>query len=206
MNTSAINTIIFDIGKVLISFNWQDFIHEFYPDDAIAIPVSDAFMKTGYWNEMDRGVIPIQDILKGFISGAPAYEEQIRHIFLNLGKSVCQYPYAKEWITTLRHQGYQVLFLSNYSDYLIECNPSALDFIPLMDGGIFSCRIKHIKPEREMYQKLCETYQLNPTECIFIDDRADNIAAANEYGIHGIQFTDYKTARALCEQMLKELS
>ncbi len=203
MNASKIHTVIFDIGKVLVSFEWKDFVHRYYPDDAVAEQASAAFWKNGYWDELDRGVLPVQEILQGFISNAPDYEKEIRHLFENLGDSVAQYPYAKEWITDLRHKGYQVLFLSNYSEYLIERNPSALDFIPLMDGGIFSCRVKCIKPGREIYQKLCEKYQLNPSECVFIDDRADNVAAANAFGIHGIQFTEYQETRDLCEQMLQ---
>ena len=43
---------------------------------------------------------------------------------------------------------------------------------------------------------------LVPENVVFIDDREDNIAAAKQFGINGIVFTDYETARAQPETIL----
>ena len=65
---------------------------------------------------------------------------------------------------------------------------NALDFLPLTDGAIFSYTVKQIKPDLEIYETLLNQYKLKPEECVFIDDRMENIEGAEKAGIHGICF------------------
>lgn len=53
-----------------------------------------------------------------------------------------------------------------------------------------------------IYKYLLETYNLNPDECIFIDDSVANINAANELGIHGIVYTDIENLRKEFKRIL----
>ena len=48
---------------------------------------------------------------------------------------------------------------------------------------IISASIGLIKPQKAAFEYLINTYQLDPKECIFIDDSYDNILAAQECGI-----------------------
>ena len=57
------------------------------------------------------------------------------------------------------------------------------DFKGLFDGGVASCEVKINKPDPRIYQALLDKYQLKTDECIFIDDRADNIKAASLLGL-----------------------
>lgn len=72
-----------------------------------------------------------------------------------------------------------------------------------MDGGIFSCDVKHIKPDKAIYKELCSTYHIKPEECIFVDDNEANVKAAMEFGMRAIQFTRYEAAKALLDEQLK---
>lgn len=71
---------------------------------------------------------------------------------------------------------------------LPENKDNALDFLPLTDGAIFSYTVKQIKPDLEIYETLLNQYRLKPDECVFIDDRMENIEGAKKAGIHGICF------------------
>jgi putative hydrolase of the HAD superfamily len=58
--------------------------------------------------------------------------------------------------------------------------------------GIFrlfvsSCFVGLRKPEPEIYRLAIETTQINPEECCFIDDRAQNLEPAAKLGMHAIQ-------------------
>ena len=45
----------------------------------------------------------------------------------------------------------------------------------------------------KIYELLCETYGLIPQECIFVDDRPENVEAAKKAGMEGIVFDgDYE--------------
>ncbi len=58
--------------------------------------------------------------------------------------------------------------------------------------------IHEIKPDRAIFDALAEKYGLNLGECVFIDDREDNVEAAKSYGMQGIVFTGYEDA---CEKL-----
>jgi beta-phosphoglucomutase-like phosphatase (HAD superfamily) len=51
---------------------------------------------------------------------------------------------------------------------------------------ILSGKVGMIKPHPAMYQHVLATHSLNPADCIFIDDRPENITGAAACGIQGI--------------------
>ena len=89
----------------------------------------------------------------------------------------------------MKKEGLQVYILSNYGDWTYRrTKDNALDFLPLTDGAIFSYTVKQIKPDLEIYETLLNQYRLKPDECVFIDDRMENIEGAKKAGIHGVCF------------------
>ena len=64
-----------------------------------------------------------------------------------------------------------------------------------MDGGILSYKVGLIKPDEAVYRRLIELYRLVPDECVFLDDVAENVDAAEAIGIHGIHFINENQAR-----------
>ena len=51
-----IKTVIFDIGRVLIGFEWKDYVHRLFGNPEVEARVTDATFGSGIWNEMDRGI------------------------------------------------------------------------------------------------------------------------------------------------------
>ena len=198
-----IGTIVFDIGNVLIRFDWEGYIRRVLDDpDAIA-EAEDAIWGHGLWVELDRGVMSDEEILEGFIAHAPSREREIRLLWDRIGECVHKLDYAIPWIQNLKDAGRRVLYLSNYSRRIRDANPGALDFLPLMDGGVFSCDVGLIKPDRAIYAKLCETCGLTPSECLFIDDVAENVKGALDYGFQAFRFQSCEQARARIEDLLR---
>ena len=183
-----ITTIIFDIGRVLITYDWTKFLEkDFHDAESVAI-LRDAFFGHGLWNELDRGVMPEDELVTQLAVYAPGREEQIRQFIHTIAAQFEQMPYSKQWIRDLKAGGYAVYFLSNYSHQAISANREVLDFVPLMDGGIFSCDVKLIKPDIAIYRLLIDRFALNPEECLFIDDMPVNVAGAIEAGMQGMVF------------------
>ena len=186
-----IKAVIFDIGAVLIQFDFMRYLCGMY-DEKTAQTVYDAMWGTEAWHELDRGDFSQERVLEMFTGNAPAYAEQIRQAFFRVGECPRRQPYAIPWVDELKAKGYQVYFLSNYFPYLIEKCPQVLDFIPHMDGGVFSYQEKITKPAAEIYQRLMQRYGLQPEECVFIDDSQINIDAANALGLHAFRFESYE--------------
>ena len=192
-----ITTVVFDIGNVLIDFEWDRYVRKLF-DEETAEHVTGAMFGNNYWHELDRGVIPEDEVLELFCSNAPDYREQVKEAYDRVGECVEKLDWPVPLMEDLRKRGYRTLFLSNMSEHVMGSNPEAYDFTEHMDGGIWSCRAKLIKPDPAIFIKLFEDYGLEPEECIFVDDRADNIAAAKKLGMKGIIFKD-------CRQLFADL-
>lgn len=198
-----INTIIFDIGRVLVDWEWESFLSKSFTDEDTIHIVGKHFFENPLLVEFDRGVLSTEEVLNQCISSAPEYAKEIRIAFDNIGECVKQRDFAIPWIKNLKKEGYKILFLSNYSRHLRNSNPNALSFINYMDGGIFSCDVKMVKPDRNIYEKIIDKYNLIPKECIFVDDNIDNIRTANEIGIHGIQYITHEQVVAEMKKLLQ---
>ncbi|MDO4324385.1 MAG: HAD family phosphatase, partial [Lachnospiraceae bacterium] len=197
-----IRNIIFDIGGVLVGFDWPGYIKQygFAPEKEAAI--TQALMDGPVWKELDRGIWTMEELLEGFISLAPQYREDVRRVFLNSGGCIYRQEYAIPWITSLKKRGYHVYFLSNYSEWMIEQTKDALDFLPYLDGGIFSCDVKQIKPDAAIYQSLLKKYPaIRPEESVFLDDSAANVEAAGKLGFYGIVVQDHAQADRELEKL-----
>ena len=164
-----IKNIIFDIGRVLIEFEWMDYIRKLF-DEETAKRVTDAIWKKGHWWELDRAVWSEEEILELFYSEEPDLRDEIKEAFDRVGECMLRCDYAIPWIEEMKERGFSVYYLSNYSEHLMRANPSVLDFLPHMDGGVFSCYVNLIKPDPAIYRCLLEKYGLKAEECLFIDD------------------------------------
>ena len=58
------------------------------------------------------------------------------------------------------------------------------------DGGVASCEVHINKPDPKIYKALLDKYSLKAEECVFIDDRLENVQAAFALGFAGIQMKD----------------
>ncbi len=192
-----IKNIIFDVGKVLVEFDWESAFRKLGFAGETFEAVADATVRSKEWNEYDRSAKNDEEQLAYFISRAPEYEREIRLFWDNMGLPIWQYDYAMNLVRGLKKNGYHTYILSNYSRHTYDCTREALSFEKEMDGVIFSYQVGYIKPEPEIYRTLLERYQLKPEECVFLDDKRENLSAAEQFGIRTIQFTGL--AQAKCE-------
>ena len=171
-----IRNVVFDIGRVLIQFDWDAYMQRLFTDAETRAAVTAAMWGNPDWDELDRGVLPLEKVTELFISKEPEYAAEIRLAVQRLGEAPAKQPYAIPWIEELKAAGLHVWFLSNYFEYLMQKAPQVLDFLPHTHGGVFSCQIHVTKPDPRIYQHLCKTYALRPEECLFIDDSPANVA------------------------------
>lgn len=197
-----IKTVIFDVGNVLTEFGWKEFIRSFGYSEDICKRVGDATIESPYWKEYDRGVMNNDDIVNSFVSLDKELEKEIRETMADFKGILKPAEYAVPWIEDLKSRGLQVLFLSNFSERAFNECQDALGFLDHVDGGIFSYTVKLIKPDPEIYKCILDRYDLDPAECVFIDDLDENISAAATLGIHTILFKDKDSASSELDFLL----
>lgn len=195
-----IKNIIFDIGNVLLGFEYWSFFESFGYDEETMERLAKATVLSSQWNELDRGVLSYQEVLQRFTENAPELESVIYRTFENLKGLLSRYEYAVPWIKELKSKGYKVYYLSNFFRKAeVDC-AETMDFLPYMDGGILSYRDKVTKPDRAIYQLLLSRYGLKAEESVFLDDTEKNIVGAKKEGIHGIVF---RNKEQTCEELRK---
>lgn len=198
-----IRNVIFDVGNVLIEFDWHKFLRNLF-DEETAKVVSPAMWGTPAWDELDRGVLSMDEVTALFIANAPDYEPQIREALDRVSECASVKPYTIAWIRELKAQGFHVYYLSNYFQRIWEQRPDVRAFADETDGGIFSWQEKVIKPSPESFQRLLDRYGLKAEESLFIDDSPKNIAAAQALGFHAVRFEGYEQQHEQIMQYLAE--
>ena len=199
-----INTIIFDIGNVLAKFRWKEFLASFGYSDELYNRLANAMFLSTAWAELDRGAKSDEEILQMMYNNAPDLKEEINHVW-NTGreKFVIEYDFSEAWVKDLKERGYSVYLLSNYGKTLFQVAKRKFKFLNYVDGGVISYEIKHIKPEKEIYETLIQKYNLIPETAVFLDDLPQNTEAARQLGFHTVIVTDHETAVLQLEDLLK---
>ena len=197
-----IRNIIFDIGNVLSAFRWEGFLKDKGFSDEMIERIGNASVRTDAWYEFDKGVLTDEAVIELFIKNDPDIADEMHKAFDHVEGMVELYPYTMDWINGYKEAGYKVYFLSNFS-YKAETQcPKSLSFIPMMDGGILSYKVKMTKPDPKIYELLLSTYGLKAEECVFIDDTLRNVEAAERAGIHGVRFISYAQAAAAVNKLI----
>lgn len=191
---TAIHTIIFDVGNVLLAYDWETYLDSFHFSSEVRQAVASAVFLNPVWDELDRSLLPDSQYLEKFIQNAPQYSREIRQVYENCENCIHLYDYTASLIQTCRDRGFRTYILSNYSRYLFHKTKHLMDFRNDMDGEVFSFQVGQIKPEVHIYRSLLEKYSIDPRHALFFDDRQVNLDTAAQLGIHTVLFTSYEKA------------
>ena len=108
-------------------------------------------------------------------------------------------PMVIAWAGDLRAAGIRTAILSNMPITLRQYLDSCCPWLPQFDQRTFSCDIRSCKPNPEIYRYTLQGLGVDPAEALFLDDREDNVRAAQELGIHAILFQNVEQAQGELE-------
>jgi putative hydrolase of the HAD superfamily len=95
-----------------------------------------------------------------------------------------------ELLDALVASGRRIALLSNIPEELAADYEKHQGWIRLFAVRGFSCRIHVAKPDPEVFRWCCRALDVEPSRVLFVDDRAENVAAAEAIGMSGHRFTD----------------
>ncbi len=203
-----IKHIIFDIGNVLVGFDPDSYIKHFHFDPEKERNIKSTVFGASVWKDLDRSIKPVGQLREELASLArPEYHDDVLRVFDHSCGSVCRLDYAIPWIQDLQTLGFHTWYLSNYSFWMIERTKTALDFLPLMEGGLFSCEVGWGKPEPQIFRAfLARCPQVVPEESVFFDDTPANVEAARALGFHAIVFQNHAQAMRELQALVAQLA
>lgn len=183
-----IKNVIFDIGAVLVDWNPRYYYRTVIKDEARIEKFLTEIATFEFNHTLDLGR-PWEDARAELMAKAPEYEDMINGYWDNwLEMFSGPIHESVDILMDIKRRGYPIYALSNWNDVKFPIAQEVFPFLRLFDGRIVSGDVKLAKPDPLIYQLLLDTYKLNPRECLFIDDRQDNVDAARALGIEAVQF------------------
>ena len=105
-----------------------------------------------------------------------------------------------ELLKKLKNKGYKLYIVSDFPDHF-EYIWKKFDIFRLFDGRAVSFEEHAGKTNGMLFEAVIKKYDLDPTECVFVDDTADNVIMSETYGMKGIRFTDTKALISELEKL-----
>jgi len=197
-------TVVVDLGGVLLRWDPATLIAGTWPDlaagpQAVAELIAGVFQggRPGAdWLEYDRGALEPAALVERIRvrTGLPA--GRLHELLDAIPGHLAVQPATAALLDRLQAEGVRLVYLSNmparYADWL-EGLPQ---FRRWFDGGVFSARVGHLKPEPQIYALAERRLGLVPERTLMLDDRADNVAAALRRGWSAAVFVDAASAAA----------
>lgn len=182
-----IKNIIFDVGNVLLKFNRDYLLGNFYKGNDYNY-LKDRIFKD--WEMMDDGTLTPEEHLNTVLSTLPQKYHQIAKGILTTWEDYMFPPEGiNQLVLDLKNKGYKLYILSNMTDHFIK-NKDKFPIFSQFNGIVFSAPIKMVKPNEDIYKYLFEKFNLNPNECLFIDDRKENLTTAARFSMKTFLFND----------------
>ena len=188
-----IRNIVFDMGKVLLEYDPYQACYRHARNVEKALLLKAAIFDHPDWPaKIDGGLLydeeyllDVQDRLDAPELKALAAEVLsdwwLDSLFPKLG--------MKQLLESLLSKGYRLYVLSNCGytfrkfEYKIPC-------VERFSGILVSAEELLLKPDKAVFQRLCDKFGLQMDECVFVDDLQKNVDGAIAAGMQGYCFAD----------------
>jgi 2-haloacid dehalogenase len=187
--TTVIDTIIFDLGGVLIDWDPRYLYRKIFEDET----EMEHFLEevcSGEWNEEQDAGRTLKEGTEWLVARYPQYENYIRAYYGRWPEMLGGvHTGTVAILKALKDSGqYKLYALTNWSAETFPVALERYDFLGWFDGIVVSGEEKSRKPFPEFYRRLAARYGINMQNALFIDDSLRNVQAAETCGMQAIHF------------------
>lgn len=181
-------TLIFDLGRVLIPFDFQRGYDQLMPLCRLeAADIQQRLRTCGIVRQFESGEIEAREFVRRF--GETLGFEIEYERFCGIWSSIFSpEPLLDESFLESLRKRYRLVLLSNTNAIHFEMLDRTYPLLRQFDSRILSFKVGAQKPEPEIYHAAIEAAQCRPEECFFTDDIAEYVEAARAHGIDAVQF------------------
>ena len=183
-----INTVIFDLGNVLINFSHDLMFNNL--SNAIGIEsnrLKKELLDDSMLPQFERGLISTKELYEHFCKNFNKplkyndFIHSITHIFSPNAE-------MQSLLKHLHKKGLFLILLSNTNKPHFEHIHTQYNFLKYFNEVILSYQVGFLKPERKIYEIALQKGKKKAKHCFFIDDCIKNIQGAEILGIKGHHF------------------
>ena len=181
--------IILDMGNVLLEWNKDKILQSISDTKEEYLVLDKTIFQSGLWERLDLGTITREELVLKVVSMiGRVYQKKVEEVIWNWPSYIDIYREVFPVLSELKKKGHRIFVLSNTSKVFYDLLDEQLSPLKeLLDGFVLSCDIKAIKPDLAMFKEILDKYQLDPTNCVFLDDIENNTIAAEKLGIKAYQ-------------------
>lgn len=186
----AVQTIIWDLGGVLVDWNPRYVFTDTYFPSEEERAYFFQHVCTAEWNEEQDAGRSIAEATRERIARYPEWEKAIRDYYDRWEEML--YGPIQPTVELFRQLKNNPLLrhyaLTNWSAETFPVALDRFDFLHWFDGRLVSGEERMRKPFPEFYRLLLDRFVIDPDSALFIDDNLRNVEAAEKLGIKSIQF------------------
>lgn len=205
MSAPRFDTVVFDLGGVLLDWNPRHLYRRLFDDEA-AMERFLAEVCTQHWNEQQDAGRAWREAIDGLSTQYPQHAELIA-------------AYRERWdemlrgpiegsvaiLDELRARAVPLYALTNWSQETFPLARQRYRFMGAFRGIVVSGEERLIKPDPAIFRLLLSRHGLDAARTVYIDDSPRNVEAAARLGMHALHFRDPATLRGeLCRAGLLE--
>lgn len=188
--SAVIDTVIFDLGNVLIAWDPRRLYRQVIDDEA----QMEWFLRevcNSAWNEQQDAGRPWAEATALLRAKFPQHAEWIDAYHRRWEETlVGPIEESIALLAALKARGVRLLALTNWSQETFPVARERYPFLQWFEGIVVSGEERLIKPDPRIYQRLLDRYAVDPARALYIDDSARNVAAAEALGMRGWWFRD----------------
>ncbi len=197
VNGRAIDTVIFDLGNVLIRWDPRNLYRKLFGDDTDAMERFLAEVCHPEWNERQDAGRTWQEAIDEAIAHHPQHEALIRAYRLRwdemLDGAILE---TVAVLQQLRDSGTRLLALTNWSRETFPVALERYEFLHWFEGILVSGEEGLIKPDPAIFRRLISRFDVDVSRAIFIDDSPRNVDGAQRVGLQAIHFENADKLRS----------
>ena len=181
--------IILDMGNVLLEWNKDKILQSISDTKEEYLVLDKTIFQSGLWERLDLGTMTREELVLKVVSMiGRVYQKKVEEVIWNWSSYIDIYTEVFPVLSELKKKGHRIFVLSNTSKVFYDLLKEQLSPLKeLLDGFVLSCDIKAIKLDLAMFKKILDKYQLDPVNCVFLDDIENNTIAAEKLGIKAYQ-------------------
>ena len=181
--------IILDMGNVLLEWDKDKILQGVSDTKKDYLILDKTIFQSGLWERLDLGTMSREELVLKVVSMiGSTYQKKVEEVIWNWPSYIDIYREVFPVLSELKKKGHRIFVLSNTSKVFYDLLEEQLSPLKeLLDGFVLSFDIKAIKPDLAMFKEILDKYQLDPANCIFLDDIEDNTSAAEKLGIKAYQ-------------------
>ncbi|MGB5320765.1 HAD family hydrolase [Lutimonas sp.] len=203
MGNPKIETVIFDLGGVLVDWNPEYLYSKIFKDDPNKMKWFLNTVCSPSWNmEQDAGR-SFDEGSEILIQEYPEYKKEILVFYERWEEMLKSEIEDTVLILNLLKELNKVKLyaLTNWSSETFPIAQQRFGFLKQFEGIVVSGEENTRKPYSKIYKITLERYQLAPETCLFIDDSIDNVNAAKSLNINALHYTNAMQLRTDLHQL-----